>query len=198
MAQKSHLKQFIFAAIVATCMVDSSLAAWGSKKAPAGQMCPNGSYVVGFDSEANIICSEACGNGVLNPGESCDDGNTDSGDSCPPTCRAEGADEEIAEQVSPTDTEVYPSASNPIISDVKPSKLTFGTRELAITVSGSGFHAETVIIFEGTKYKPLVNQAGTQLKATIPTGDLDIGPYRITVSNGPGLEATKRRGLEIY
>ena len=203
MTQKSHLKHFVFAAIVAACMMDSSLAAWGSKKAPAGQMCPTGSYVIGFDSEANIICTEVCGNGVLNPGESCDDGNTESGDGCPATCRSEvvesgGADDEIAVQALPADTGNSPPASEPVISDVKPSKLTYGSAELAITISGSGFHAGSVIIFQGTTYTPSVNQAGTQLKVTIPTGNLSIGPYRITVSNGPGLETNKRRALEIY
>jgi len=203
MAQKSQLKQFVFVAIVAACMMDSSLAAWGSKKAPAGQVCPTGSYVIGFDSEVNIICTEACGNGVLNPGESCDDGNTESGDGCPATCRSEmvesgRANDETAAQATATETGISPPATEPFISGVKPSKLTYGSAELAITISGSGFHAGTVIIFQGTTYTPSVNQAGTQLKVTIPTGDLSIGPYRITVSNGPGLETNKRRALEIY
>ncbi len=203
MTQKSQLRQFVFAAIVAACMMDSSLAAWGSKKAPAGQMCPTGSYVIGFDSEANIICTETCGNGVLNPGESCDDGNTESGDGCPATCRSEvvesgGADDEIAVQALPADSGISPPVSHPVITDVKPSKLTFGSAELAITISGSGFYTGSVIIFQGTTYMPSVNQAGTQLKVTIPTGNLSIGPYRITVSNGPGLETTEKRALEIY
>jgi len=203
MMQMSHLKQFVFAAMIVVFMMDSSLAAWGSKKAPAGQMCPTGSYVIGFDSEANIICTEACGNGVLNPGESCDDGNTERGDGCPATCRSDvveqgGVDDEIAAQVIPTDTGTSPPATVPVISAVKPSKLTYGSAELAITISGSGFHAGSVIIFQGTTYTPSVNQAGTQLKVTIPTRNLSIGPYRITVSNGPGLEATERRALEIY
>ena len=203
MVQKLRLNKIVFAAIVAACMIDSSLAAWGTKRAPAGQMCPGGSYVIGFDSEANIICSEACGNGVLNPGETCDDGNTESRDSCPATCQSEGAepegaDEAPAAQAIPMDTGTSPSTSKPIISDVKPSNLVFGTPELAITVSGTGFHADSVIIFEGTIYTPWVNQAGTQLKITIPTGNLSVGPYLITVSNGPGMETTVRRALEIY
>jgi hypothetical protein len=96
------------------------------------------------------------------------------------------------------DTGISSSSLIPIISNVKPSKLVFGAPELAITVNGTGFHADSVIIFEGTTYTPRVNQAGTQLKVTIPTGDLSFGPYRITVSNGPGMETTKKRALEIY
>ena len=203
MAQKIHLAKFVYGAIIAACMIDSSLAAWGSKRAPAGQMCPKGSHVIGFDSEANIICTEACGNGVLNPGETCDDGNTENGDGCPSTCQAEGAEpkdaeEEVAAQVTPKGSGTVQSFSNPVISDVKPSKLQWGTRELAITVSGTGFHDDSVIIFEGTTYTPRVNQAGTELKATIPTRNLGIGPYVITVSNGSGMETTKKRALEIY
>ena len=55
MVQKSRLAQFVCVAIFVACMIDSSLAAWGSKRAPAGQVCPGGSYVIGFDAEANII-----------------------------------------------------------------------------------------------------------------------------------------------
>jgi cysteine-rich repeat protein len=208
MAQKSRLSQLVFAAVLAVCMNGSLLAAWGKARAPAGQMCAMGSYVIGFDAEANIICTEACGNGVLNPGETCDDGNTESGDNCPATCQSEGAEsgsvnEEVAEESIPADT-VNPATtsvaiiSEPAITGMKPSKLVYGAREMAITVIGTGFHTDSVIIFNGTKYSPSVNSAGTQLKVTIPTRSLSIGPYAITVSNGPGMETTLKRALEIY
>lgn len=198
-----HLAKFIFGSIITVCMISSSSAAWGTKRAPAGQMCPEGSHVIGFDSEANIICSEACGNDVLNPGETCDDGNTESGDGCPSTCQAEGAqseyaDEEVAGQTISAGTGPALPASNPVISEVKPSTLSWGTRELAITVMGSGFHDDSVIIFAGTTYMPSVNHAGTELKATITTRNLSIGSYVLTVSNGSGKEATKKRAVEIY
>ena len=208
MAQKSHLSQLVFAAVLATCMNGSLLAAWGSPRAPAGQMCAMGSYVIGFDSEANIICTEACGNGVLNPGETCDDGNTASGDSCPANCQSEetealsvdeGKDVEAMPAVAgSTSSTLNPIISEPVISKIKPSKLVFGARELAITVIGTGFNADSVIKFNGMQYSPSVNQAGTQLKVTIPTRSLNIGPYAITVSNGTGMETTLKRALEIY
>lgn len=203
MTKKIHIAKLVYGAIIAACMIDSSLAAWGAKRAPAGQMCPKGSHVIGFDAEANIICSEACGNGVLNPGETCDDGNTENGDGCPSTCQTESAepkdaDDDVAAQATPPDAGTVQAPSYPVISDVKPSKLQWGTRELAITVTGTGFHDDSVIIFEGTTYTPRVNQAGTELKATIPTRNLSIGPYVITISNGPGMETTKKRALEIY
>jgi cysteine-rich repeat protein len=203
MMQKSRLMQLVLTGVVAVCMHGSLQAAWGSPRAPAGQMCATGSYVIGFDSESNIICTEACGNGVINPGEICDDGNAESGDSCPATCQSEavqpeGAEVGVAAKVIPVGASVSPSVTNPIISDVKPSKLTFGTRELTIKVNGSGFHTSSVIIFNGETYSTSVNQAGTQLSATFPTRSLSIGPYAITVSNGPGMEATLKRALEIY
>ena len=186
-----------------TCMIGNVLAAPATQQAPAGQVCPAGSYVIGFDSEANIICSERCGNGVLDPGESCDDGNTESGDNYPATSQSEGAEqgqasEEVAVQAVPVDAGITPSVSDPVISDIKPSKVVFGKRELAIRVSGTGFHEDSVILFNGKTYTPAVNQAGTQLEVTIPTRDLSIGAYIITVSNGPGMEATVKRGLEVY
>ena len=203
MAQKSRLTQFVYAAIVTACMIGSLPAAPRTEQAPAGQMCPGGSYVIGFDSEANIICSQACGNGALNPGETCDDGNAESEAGSLEIRQSEDSepasvDREVTTQAIPADTNISPSTSNPVVSDVKPSKLMFGTPELAIMVSGTGFHAGSVIIFDGTTYTPRVNQAGTRLEVTIPTGDLSIGPYVITVSNGPGMETTVRRALEIY
>ena len=211
MKQKTHFPQFIIAALFSVCISSSLLAAWGGDKPPAGQMCPTGSFVVGFDAKKNIICSPTCGNGVLNPGENCDDGNTEDGDSCPATCRAvsvvpksvpgsapESAEGEVAVQAAPVDKKPSQLSPNPIISDVKPSKLMFGTRELAITISGTGFHTETVIKFAGVTYSPSVNQAGTELRVTFPTRNLGIGPYAITVSNGPGMETTLKKALEIY
>jgi len=203
MTKKSKFTQFIFAAFVLFSMNSNLSAAWRSARAPAGQMCAMGSYVIGFDSESNIICSEACGNGVLNPGETCDDGNVKNGDTCPSSCqsgvvKAMGADAETVAEVAPAGNNVPPSTSEPMISDVKPSTLTFGSRELTIKVSGSGFHTGSTILFNGTRYSPSVNQSGTQITVTIPTRELPIGRYAITVSNGTGMETTLKKALEIY
>ena len=203
MTKKSQFTQFIFAAFVLFSMNSSLSAAWRSARAPAGQMCAMGSYVIGFDSESNIICSAACGNGVLNPGETCDDGNVKSGDTCPSSCQSDvvkamGADADTTAEVAPAGNSVPPSISEPMISGVKPSTLTFGSRELTIKVSGSGFHAGSAILFNGTTYSPSVNQSGTQITVTIHTRELPIGRYAITVSNGTGMETTMKKALEIY
>jgi len=179
--------------------------------APAGQMCPKGSYVIGFDAENNILCTEACGNGVLNTGEACDDGNTDSGDGCSATCQSVSAEaavevisdsgddpEEVIAQTEPEDPAALTSITVPVISDVDPSWLVFGKSETVITVSGTGFHAESVIIFEGSTYEPSVNREGTRLETTIPTEDLSIGTYALTVSNGSGRDSTLKKALVVY
>jgi cysteine-rich repeat protein len=203
-----HPEQFVLAAIVTAFMIGSSLAAYGDGnssaiRALAGQMCPDGSYVIGFDPEGNIICTEACGNGVLNTGEACDDGNTETGDGCSAACQSEGVDtdgdeEELAAEPSEPDPSSLSSIPIPVISDVEPSSVVFGTSELAITVIGTGFHAESVIIFEGLTYKPVVNRAGTRLDTTIATANLSISSYAIKVSNGSGLENTLKRALDVY
>jgi cysteine-rich repeat protein len=166
-------------------------------------MCAYGSYVIGFDSESNIICTEACGNGVMNPGEDCDDGNTENGDNCPAKCKITGlepveADKSIAVEAAPVAVGAPAVAPYPTISTIKPSKVVYGKRQLTITVRGTGFNENSVIIFNGTEYGPSVNQAGTELKVTIPTRDLNYGPYAISVSNGGELKATLKRALEVY
>lgn len=202
MAHKSRLARLVLAIFVVCCLLGSMLATAGNR-APAGQVCPVGSYVIGFDSKSNIICTGSCGNGVLNPGETCDDGNTDNGDSCSAICQSEGvgsagADEEIAAETTSTAPVIIPSNPKLIISDVEPSAVVFGTSEVTITVSGTGFHSESVIIFDGSKYPAAVNQAGTQLEATIVTGNLGIGPYALTVSNGSGMKTTLKKAVEIF
>jgi cysteine-rich repeat protein len=208
MVNKLRSEQFVLAAIVIVLMIGSLLTAHGSSnnsaiRALAGQMCPTGSYVIGFDSEGDIICTEACGNGVLNTAEACDDGNKETGDGCSATCQPEGVDtdgneEELAVEPSATYPSSVPSMPNPVISDVEPPAVVWGTSEVAITVIGTGFDEESVILFEGSTYRPVVNQAGTRLDTTIMTANLGIGSYAIMVSNGPGLENTLKRALAVY
>jgi cysteine-rich repeat protein len=208
MTNKLRPKQFVLAAIVMVLMSSNSLTAHGgdnnlAMRALAGQMCPNGSYVIGFDSAGNIVCTEACGNGALNTGEACDDGNTETGDGCSATCQPEGVntdgdEDEPVVETRATNPSSLTSIPNPVIADVEPSSVVWGASEVAITVIGTGFHEESVIIFEGSSYTPVVNQAGTRLDITIETANLSIGSYAIKVSNGPGLENTLKRALALY
>ena len=203
MVHKSRLAQYVFSIIVVACVAIGSPAVAGDKRAPAGQMCLKGSFVIGFDSESNIICSEGGENGVLNVVETSDGGKAEIGDDCTGSCQSEevdtkGVDEEIAANNIPTDAGIIPSTPELTISDVEPSSVLFGTRAVEITVSGTGFLAGSVIVVAGRKYPPSVNQAGTRLVVTINTRNLSIGPYAVTVSNGPGVENTLKKALEIY
>ena len=74
----------------------------------------------------------------------------------------------------------------------------YGTRELTITVLGSGFTADSVIEFAGTTYTPSVNPEGTRLESMIGTRDLAMGRYAVTVTNGSGLKTTLKKALVVY
>ena len=215
-------KQIVRAILVIVLIMGGSLTALGSSensaiRALAGQMCPNGSYVIGFDSAGNIVCSEISGNDVINSGKACEDGNTESGDDCAAASQPgveTGIDEaEIAAETSAaetstaetgaletnaTDPGILPSLPGPVISDIEPSSVVFGTSEVEITVIGTGFHEKSVIIFDGSTYKPVVNQTGTRLNITIETADLVIGSYGIKVSNGPGLEDIQKKAIAVF
>jgi cysteine-rich repeat protein len=208
MGGKPRFSPFVLAAGAAAFALGGSLAAsepdgvHGNRNL-AGQMCPDGSYVIGFDFDANIVCSEVCGNGVLDSGEACDDGNSASGDGCSATCQAEGMapQPQGAAVGSATAAAVaggLSSVTELTISDIEPSSVTYGTRELAVTISGTGFAADSVILFAGKTYQPSVNQAGTRLDVTITTRDLTIGSYAVTVSNGNGLEQTLKKALTVF
>ena len=200
--------QFFLAAIISIFTMSSSLAAYAGDKsaairALANQMCPDGSFVIGFDSEGNIICAEGYGNGVQQMEEAGDDGKAEMGDDCPAACPSEGVvsegdEEKLAGDTSTTGPSSLSSIPALVISDVEPASLVWGTSELAITVIGTGFNAESVIIFEGSSYKAVVNQAGTQMDTTLATADLGIGSYTIKVSNGPGQVNTLKGALVVY
>ena len=176
---------------------------------PAGQMCPQGAYVIGFDGGGNIVCSQVCGNDRLDAGEACDDGNTVGGDGCSAACQPEVA-AAPAPPVAPVAREATPSAvaapaaaaaappaptSAPAvasatarqlaITDVEPSSVLYGAREVTLTIHGAGFHRGTVVLFNGSTYTPSVNPAGSELKVTLPTSRLAMGRYPVKVSNGP-------------
>ena len=174
---------------------------------PAGQVCPQGSSVIGFDNESNILCSETCGNHVLNNGEACDDGNTMNGDGCSALCQSETpATVKPEEVIAPEPPPALPantagtviSLAQPVISKIKPSNIVFGSREVTVTISGTGFTSETTVLFDATSYTPSVNQAGTELKVTLATRELAIGRYPITISNGSGMEITQKKGLTVF
>jgi cysteine-rich repeat protein len=208
------------AALAAALMFGNTLAlaeTGTGSSALAGQMCPGGSYVIGFDAAGDIVCSEACGNGVVNAGEACDDGNRLNGDGCSDACQPETSvtgGKQAAAAVAPaaaaapaapatSTAPAMPAAAatpdtGPAISDIEPSNVLYGTRELALVVIGSGFTADSVIEFAGARYTPSVNPEGTRLEVTLATRNLAMGRYPVTVSNGAGQKATLKRALVVY
>jgi hypothetical protein len=74
----------------------------------------------------------------------------------------------------------------------------FGAREVIVNIIGTGFTGETVVLFSGKSYTPSVNHEGTELKVTLATRQLVIGRHPVTVSNGPGMETTLKKGLEVF
>ena len=201
MVHKLSSTLLVFFAIFLTCMIDS-LQADGSRP-PAGQMCTEGSYVTGFDSEGNINCSVPGGTNLPVPVETAEQAKSQGNDGCPTGCLKETADTGDAAEVVAADKPVKDKGTvvdvaNPVISDVKPSWIVFGSRETSIAIIGAGFTAGSVVKFQDSAYAPSVNPSGTELRVTIATRNLPIGRYAITVSNGPGLETTLRRALEVY
>jgi cysteine-rich repeat protein len=205
----------VIVAVLLLSMIGTSLAsaqtANNTEARPlAGQMCPSGSYVIGFDTAGNIVCSQVCGNGALDAGEDCDDGNTQSDDGCSASCQSESAaaggqqDTVPAAQTAAAAAAAgaavaVPAPSAPLaITDVEPPSVVFGTRELTIKISGTGFNSATVVLFAGSTYQPTVNATGTELHVTLPTRWLALGNYAIKVSNGSGEAVTKKKGLVVY
>jgi len=179
----------------------------------AGQMCPAGSFVIGFDSAGDIVCSEACGNGVVNAGEACDDGNRLNGDGCSAACQPESSatgGDQAAIAVAPAAAAVTSTASampaaattapntGLVISNIEPSSVLYGTRELALVVIGTGFTADSEVEFAGSRYTPSVNPDGTRLEVTLATRNLAMGRYAVTVSDGAGHRATLKKALVVY
>ena len=201
MVHKLSSTLLVFFAIISTCMIGSLQAAGG--RPPAGQMCTEGSYVTGFDSKGNIICSVPGGTSLPVPVETEEQVDSPSEDGCPAGCLKETADTGAADEVVAADKPVKDKSTvvdvaKPVISDVKPSWIVFGARETSIAIIGAGFTDESVVKIQDSAYSPSVNPSGTELRVTIATRDLPIGRYAITVSNGPGLETTLRRALEVY
>ena len=204
MADQLHYSSSFLPAIVMVFYGTCALAADTSQsmtelRPPAGQVCPQGSFVIGFDNESNILCSGTCGNRVLNDGEACDDGNMTNGDGCSAMCQSETPATVKPEEVIAVEPPPAPPASTahelaqPVISKIKPSTVVFGSREVTVTISGTGFTSETAVLFKGSSYTPAVNQAGTELKVTLATRELEIGRHAITVSNGPEWKLRRRK-----
>jgi len=200
-----HLK--IDAKILAVAAAGLATLASGSlvadNRPPAGQMCPEGAYVIGFDADSNIVCSDIPGAGPVETPETTQAVKPTGGDACPEGCAkiADGAAVVAGNAAEPPPAQDQSAGDNgagPVISGIKPKWVVFGARETAIRIIGSGFTSGTIVKFQGATYTPSVNAAGTELRVTLETRDLRMGRYAITISNGEGKETTQRRALEVF
>jgi hypothetical protein len=173
-----------------------------AKHALAGQMCPNGSFVIGFDAAGNIVCSQGCA-ADCQPGAAVSGAQQAEAAATPAVAAATAATAAPAATAA-TATPAAPTAavstttSGPVISEIEPTSVLYGTRELALTVLGTGFNADSVVIFAGTTYTPSVNQDGTRLEVMLATRNLTMGRYAVTVSNGPEQKSTLKKALVVY
>lgn len=202
MRSKLDAKLLLVAALGLACMAAGSLQA--DARPPAGQMCPEGAYVRGFDAGGNIICSTAAGALSSKAPEAAHGSTVEGGQACPEGC-AKAAAAPVADAEGRA-APAYPANSQPageegggpVIAKIKPSGVVFGARETTIRIIGSGFTADSIVKFQGAAYTPSVNTAGTELQVTLETRDLPMGRYAITISNADGTETTKRRALEVF
>ena len=89
-----------------------------------------------FDFSA---CVSACGNRVLEPGETCDDGDTDTGDGCDASCGIENG--------FTCDTEVAPSVCTPVCGDglIRGSEQCDGGNTNGETCLSQGYHGGQLV-----------------------------------------------------
>ena len=164
MVYKLSATLFVLFAIIPACMIDSLQAA--ESRPPAGQMCTEGSYVTGFDSEGNIICSVPGGTSLPVPVETAEQANNQGDDGCPAGCLEAAADTVAEHEIVAADKPVKDEVAvvyeaNPVISDVKPSWVVFGSRETSIAIIGTGFTAGSVVKFQDSAYSPSVNPSAS-------------------------------------
>ena len=170
----------------------------GGAAPPAGQMCPKGSYVIGFDSDANIVCSSSAAVAEQANLEAVDSRAVPTSDDAGPAPAAAAAAPSVAAQTAPAPPASAPAPVKLQISDVDPSTVVYGKREVTITLTGAGFTADSMIRFNGADYRPEVSDGGTRLTVTLPTRDLSIGKYPITVTNGSGDQVQAKKKLAVF
>jgi hypothetical protein len=198
MPSKLHQSKIRWAVLAAALTMCASLPAdepddGSAKRSLAGQMCPSGSFVIGFDAAGDIVCSERCMS-------DCQAGAAGA-DTAPAATAATAATAAVAGTPTAATAAAAGAAepdTGPVISEIQPDSVLYGTRELRLTILGAGFNADSLVEFAGTTYTPTVNQEGTRLEVTLATRKLTIGRYAVTVANGPELKSTLGKALVVY
>ena len=164
---------------------------------PAGQVCPTGSFVTGFDNQGNIICGEVSGHGAAGSTESADAAATTSAVATAAVVTESAVPADSGLQSPPVKTATAATQAL-AIEKIKPWSVPYGTRQVTLEVFGTGFTTDSVVVFQGENYVPSVDQTGTRLEVTLATRNLTMGGYALTVSNGPETRVTLKKALVVY
>ena len=65
--------------------------------------------------------------------------------------------------------------AGPVISEIEPTSVLYGTPELRLTILGTGFNADSVVVFAGTTYDPTVVSPAQTLAAATSVGAKAMG-----------------------
>jgi hypothetical protein len=170
----------------------------GSNAPPAGQMCADGQFVIGFDEQSNIVCAAVPG-GVMPATRHPASGKDPVSNAAPSASSADRAAPPVPASTSESAAGVLIESESvrPVIEDIDPSSVVYGKRDVVVIIEGTGFSAETEVRFAGRTLAAEWVGPG-RLRVTLPTDDLAIGSYPLTVSNGDGREHTLRRAIEVY
>ena len=202
--QQSKIRWAVLAAALTMC---ASLPAdepddGSAKRSLAGQMCPSGSFVIGFDAAGDIVCSERCMSDCQAGAAGADTAPAGTAAVAATAVTAATAATAAVAETPTAATAAAAGVAEPdtglVISEIQPGSVLYGTRELRLTILGAGFNADSLVEFAGTTYTPTVNQEGTRLEVTLATRKLTIGRYAVTVANGPELKSTLGKALVVY
>lgn len=182
--------------LIPIAMATVHLVSFADAQPPAGQRCPAGAFVTGFDNEGNILCGEPIRDGGPAPGEA-PAGRPPEAGHTGPDAHSAAAGAETAE-TAPAPVTGNTSVTAPVITKVTPWSVVYGKRELAVVITGSGFTANSTVVFNGRNHAATVNSDGTELSVTLNTAGLALGQYPISIVNGPGQAARLRRGVVVY
>lgn len=192
-----NLRPFSVVLILAATIQSTAFA---DMRPPAGQQCPPGAYVTGFDLEGNILCSEPVHEVDATAEKAVGASQGQPGAVEPESAAAQGGATATASAVAGTSTPVpaAPADAPPVITGVEPWSVVYGKRALDVVITGSGFTSESSVVFNGQRHDATVNNAGTELRVTLNTRGLAIGQYPIKVVNGSGSEASLKRAVVVY
>ena len=174
--------------------------AFAEVRPPAGQRCPAGAYVTGFDLDGNILCSEPARDADAQTGKIIGASPVEPGAPGTKTAQPTRSVTETAPSATAASTAAPATRADapPEITGVEPWSVVYGKRALDVVITGSGFTPGSRVVFNGQHLDATVNSTGTELRATLNTAGLAIGQYSIGVINASGAETSLKRAVVVY